>query len=57
VFYVATGQVIAGRRRLMLATVVAVLAFDAAYAVYLQVHGVRYGINSTIGPSTRVPVF
>jgi hypothetical protein len=57
VFYVATGQVIAGRRRLMVATVVAVLAFDVAYAVYLQVHGVRYGINSTIGPSTRVPVF
>jgi hypothetical protein len=57
VFYVATGQVISGRRRLMPAAVVAVLAFDAAYAVYLQAHGVQYGIDSTIGPSTRVPAF
>jgi hypothetical protein len=57
VFYVATGQVISGRRRLALATVLAVLAFDAAYAVYLQAHGVEHGINSTIGPSTRVPAY
>jgi hypothetical protein len=57
VFYVAAGQAVANRRRLALVTVAAVLAFDVAYAVYLQVHGVQYGINATIGPSTRVPVY
>jgi hypothetical protein len=57
VFYVATGQVIRARRRLALVTIIALLAFDVAYAAYLQSYGVQHGIDSTIGPSTQVPAY
>jgi len=57
VFYVSTGVVLAHRRRCAIVTVVALLAFDIAYCVYLQVHGVQYGIDTTVGTSARVPVY
>jgi hypothetical protein len=46
VFYVAAAFVIQHRRRLAVATVVALLALDAGYGVYMQVHGVQHGLDS-----------
>jgi hypothetical protein len=57
VFYVATAHVIKDRRRLALATIVALLAFDAAYAIYMQAYGVQHGIDPTVASSVRVPVY
>jgi hypothetical protein len=57
VFYVAAGQVLTRHRRWAPITLAALIAFDLAYAVYLQLHGVQHGINSTIGPSTQVPAY
>jgi hypothetical protein len=57
VFYVAAAHVIKDRRRLALATVVALLAFDLAYAIYLQEYGVQHGIDPTVATSVRVPVY
>jgi len=56
VFYVAAAYVVRERRRLAAVTVIALLAMDAGYAVYMQVHGVRHGIDST-GPPARGPVY
>jgi hypothetical protein len=57
VFYVAAADVIRDRRRLALATIVVLLAFDLAYAVYLQAYGVQHGIDPTVATSVRVPVY
>lgn len=57
VFYVAAGRVIGDRRRLALATVTCLLALDLAYAIYLQVHGVRYGLDAPLGGAGQVPVY
>jgi hypothetical protein len=57
VFYVATAHVIRDRRRLALATIVALLAFDLAYAIYMQAYGVQHGIDPTVASSVRVPVY
>jgi hypothetical protein len=55
VIYVAAAYVLRDRRRLALACVVALLAMDVGYAVYMQVHGVRHGLDSS-APPARGPV-
>ncbi|HET9102090.1 MAG TPA: hypothetical protein VFN55_01950 [Solirubrobacteraceae bacterium] len=55
VFYVAAAWALRHRRRLAVAVVIGLLAVDAGYAVYMQVHGVRHGLDST-GPPARGPV-
>jgi hypothetical protein len=55
VFYVAAATAIKNRRRLAVATVVALLAIDVGYAGYMQVHGVKHGLDTT-APPARGPV-
>jgi hypothetical protein len=55
VIYVAAGWVLRDRRRLALLAVLALLAMDGGYAVYMQVHGVRHGLDTT-APPDRGPV-
>ena len=55
VIYVAAAYVLRGRSRLALGTVVAVLALDIGYGVYLQVHGVQHGLDTTV--SRHIPVY
>jgi hypothetical protein len=55
VIYVAAAYVVRDRRRLAAATVIALLALDLGYAGYMQIHGVRHGLDST-GPPARGPV-
>jgi hypothetical protein len=52
VVYVAAAHVVRHRRGWAAAMVAALLALDLGYAVYMQVHGVRHGIDGT-SPSTR----
>ena len=53
---VAAAKVIQKRRRLALATVIALLALDIGYAVYMQAYGVTHGLDSD--PATNsVPVY
>jgi hypothetical protein len=56
VFYVAAAWVLRERRRLAVAAVVGLLLVDVGYAVYMEVHGVRHGLDST-APPARGPVF
>ena len=53
VFYVAGGWAVRHRRRLALATVLALFALDL-YAIYMQVYSVAHGIDTSV--SHRVPV-
>jgi hypothetical protein len=53
VFYVAAGQVLGGRRTLALVVVATLLAVDLGYGAYLQVDGVRHGLDNSVSP---VPV-
>jgi hypothetical protein len=46
VVYVAAGHVIRNRRWLAAAVVIALLAVDIGYGIYLQVYGVKHGIDS-----------
>jgi hypothetical protein len=55
VFYVAAAYVLRDRRRLAIAAVAALLALDIGYAAYMQVHGVKHGLDST-APPARGPV-
>jgi hypothetical protein len=55
VIYVAAGWVLRGRRRLALAAVLGLFLIDGGYAVYMQVHGVQHGLDSS-GPPARGPV-
>lgn len=50
VIYVAAAYALRERRRLALSAVIALLAMDAGYAVYMQVHGVKHGLDSN-GPT------
>ena len=54
VFYVSSALVLSHRRGAALATVVALLAVDAGYAVYMDVHGVRYGVDAS--PPSNIPL-
>lgn len=55
VFYVASAHVLRGRSRLAVATVVALLAVDIGYGVYLQAYGVQHGLDTTV--SRGIPVY
>ena len=55
VVYVCAAYVLKDRRRLALAAVLALLALDVGYGVYMQVHGVRHGLEN-FGPPARGPV-
>jgi hypothetical protein len=54
VVYVAAAHVLDDRRRLALAAVVAFVALDVGYAVYMQAHGVEANIIN--GPAPSYPV-
>jgi hypothetical protein len=56
VVYVSAAYVLKDRRRLALVAVLALLALDVGYAVYMQVHGVRHGLEN-FGPPARGPVY
>ncbi len=55
VFYVAAASVLQHRRRLALATVIALFALDIGYAAYMQSYGIRHGLDSTV--HGRIPVY
>jgi hypothetical protein len=55
VFYVAAADALRHRRRLAVAAVAGLLALDLGYAGYMEVHGVRHGLDST-APPARGPV-
>ncbi len=55
VFYVAGGWAVRHKRRLALATVLALFALDLGYAIYMQAYGVAHGIDTSV--SHRVPVY
>jgi hypothetical protein len=57
VFYVAAATPLKDRPRLAAIAVLALLAFDLAYIVYLQVYAVQHGIDPTISSSSKVPVY
>ncbi len=54
VFYVAAAWVIRDKRRLAAATIVFLFALDIGYAVYMQLHGVQYGLDTT--PKSSIPI-
>ena len=54
VVYVASAHVINHRRRLALVTLSALVALDLGYAIYMQVHGVRYGVDAVPPAAYRV---
>jgi hypothetical protein len=54
VFYVAAGWVLRNRPRLAALAIVALLAVDLGYGIYLQVHGVRHGLDTTVNHQTSV---
>ena len=55
VFFVSAALVLKHQRYVALAAVIALLAVDTGYAVYMQVHGVRYGLDRT--PPSGIPVY
>jgi hypothetical protein len=55
VIYVSGAYALRHRRRLAVATVIALLALDLGYAGYMQVHGVKHGLDSN-GPPAHGPV-
>lgn len=56
VVYVAAAYVLRDRRRLAILAVAGLLALDIGYAAYMQVHGVKHGLDST-APPARGPVY
>lgn len=56
VVYVAAAHVLRDRRRLAIAAVAGLLALNLGYAAYMQVHGVKHGLDST-APPARGPVY
>ncbi len=54
VFYVASAWVLRGRTRLAVLTVTALLAVDIGYGIYLQVHGVTHGLDTTVNHQIAV---
>jgi hypothetical protein len=54
VFYVAGAYVVRDRRRLAIAMVATLLALDVGYAVYMQVHGVKHGLDAPPAQTERV---
>jgi hypothetical protein len=56
VIYVAAAHVLNHRRQIAVAAVACLLALDIGYASYMQVHGVKHGLDST-APPARGPVY
>jgi hypothetical protein len=56
VIYVSGAYVLRDRRRLAILCIAGLLAVDLGYAIYMQVHGVRHGLDST-APPARGPVY
>lgn len=54
VFYVAAAWVLRSRPRLAVLSVAALLAVDVGYGIYLQVHGVSHGLDTTVNHQIRV---
>jgi hypothetical protein len=55
VFYLAAGVVVRDRPRLAAATIALLFAVDIGYGVYLEVHGVAAGIDTSVGRG--IPVY
>jgi hypothetical protein len=55
VIFVAAAYAVRDNRRLAVAMVAGLLALDLGYGVYMQVHGVKHGLDST-APPARGPV-
>jgi hypothetical protein len=55
VFFVATALTLRGRRRLALATVIALFALELGYAICMQAYGVQHGIDTSV--IRHVPVY
>jgi hypothetical protein len=53
--YVAAGYALRHRRGLAIGAVIALLAMDVGYAAYMQLHGVKSGLDSS-APPARGPV-
>jgi hypothetical protein len=56
VFFVAAAYVVNHRRRAAILLVAGLLALDLGYGIYMQVHGVKHGLDAT-GPPARGPVY
>lgn len=56
IVYVAGAYAVRERRRLAILSVVLLLAVDLGYAAYMQVHGVKHGLDVK-GPPARGPVY
>jgi hypothetical protein len=56
VIFVAAAYAVRAHRRLAVLMVAGLLALDLGYGVYMQVHGVRHGLDST-APPARGPVY
>ena len=54
-FFVASAWVLRDRRRLAIAAVIALFSLDVGYAIYLQVYGVKHGLDTNVG--RNVPVY
>lgn len=55
VFYAAGAHTVKPHKRVAVIMVIALLAVDIGYALYMQVHGVAHGLNSS-APAARGPV-
>lgn len=55
VFYVGAAHVLRYRRRLAVATVIALLAVDLGYGIYLQAYGTTHGLDNSVGRG--IPVY
>ncbi len=55
VFYVAAAHVLRRRSRLAVVMVVALLAVDVGYGIYLQAYGVQHGLDNSVGRG--IPVY
>jgi hypothetical protein len=54
IFYVAAALVLKHQRRVALTTIIALLAVDTGYAVYMQAYGVQRGLDTN--PPSAIPV-
>jgi hypothetical protein len=55
VIYAAAAYTLRNRRRLAILAIAGLLILDVGYAIYMQVHGVKHGLDST-APPARGPV-
>ncbi|MHB8659694.1 MAG: hypothetical protein ACYC91_17450 [Solirubrobacteraceae bacterium] len=55
VLFAAAAYVVAPRRRLTVALVASLFALDLGYGIYMQLYGVRHGLDTSIGH--RIPIY